>query len=235
MVVSPHLDDGVLSLGASIHAATSRGAAVDVLTVLAGDPASGTAADHSNRRAGFSTAGEAARLRREEDRRACEGVGARPVWLDLSDDHSDALSEDDLREGLASTMEGYDAILVPGFPLAHAQHLLISRLTLEVLEPGVRLGLYVEQPYASWAAFAKGSRPRAGAGRDAGPRALGLDVGEAPRWSRHVGRPGDWVAKHRGMTAYASQLRVLRRGPRTRILAYEALHRGEAVLWLTLS
>ncbi len=235
VVISPHLDDAVFSLGASIHGAASRRAVVDVLTVLAGDPASMTAADDSNRRAGFATAGEAARLRREEDRRACEAVGARPVWLDLSDDANEPSSDVELRERLAQALDGYDAILLPGFPLAHAQHLLVSRLTLEVVKPGMPLGLYVEQPYASWAALARSSRPGTGAGRDEGPRTLRLAVGPAPRWSHHLGRPADWVAKTRGMTAYASQLRVLRKGPRVRILAYEALHRGEGVMWLTLT
>src|SRR3712207_8859213 len=82
-VVSPHLDDAVLSLGASMHAAARRGARVEAVTVLAGDPASTTPADDSNRRAGFATAGEAARLRREEDRRACTAVRATPTWLTL--------------------------------------------------------------------------------------------------------------------------------------------------------
>ncbi|MDP9436492.1 MAG: PIG-L family deacetylase, partial [Actinomycetota bacterium] len=37
-VVSPHLDDAVFSLGASIRGAVRRGTRVEVLTVLAGLP-----------------------------------------------------------------------------------------------------------------------------------------------------------------------------------------------------
>jgi len=40
VVVSPHLDDGALSLGASMASWARRGAAVELLTALACDPAS---------------------------------------------------------------------------------------------------------------------------------------------------------------------------------------------------
>jgi LmbE family N-acetylglucosaminyl deacetylase len=236
VVVSPHLDDAVLSLGASMRAAARRGAHVDALTVLAGDPESSTPADDSNRRAGFATAGEAARLRREEDRLACRLVDSHPVWLTISDDRNEEPPPDaELRDRLAEALKGYDAVLLPGFPLAHADHLRIARLALDVIAPGTPLGLYVEQPYASWALLARNTRSLGGPPRDEGPRALGLDVQPAPRWSRQACRPDDWLAKLRAMAAYASQMRILRRGPRARILAYEALHRGEAVLWLRLA
>jgi LmbE family N-acetylglucosaminyl deacetylase len=38
VVVSPHLDDGVLSLGASIASWSRSGATVELLTVLGCDP-----------------------------------------------------------------------------------------------------------------------------------------------------------------------------------------------------
>lgn len=233
-VVSPHLDDAVFSLGASIRAAARRGVAVDVVTVLAGDPASEAAADESNARAGFSTAGEAARLRREEDARACAHVRARPLWLDLSDDRAAPVGDDKLHDALQEALEGYDAVLVPGFPLAHPDHVRVACAALDVLGDGRVVGLYVEQPYASWARLARSGRADRGPTPETSPGLLGLHVDGPPRWRRHRGRPGEWVAKAKGMSAYASQLRVLRRAPRTRMLVYEALHGGEAVLWVTL-
>src|SRR5213080_853986 len=89
VVVSPHLDDAVLSLGAALARAARRGGAVTVLTVLAGDPASETPAGEWDSQAGFATAGEAARARREEDRRACALLGVEPVWLPFSDHQYD--------------------------------------------------------------------------------------------------------------------------------------------------
>src|SRR5512144_2582409 len=69
VVVSPHLDDGVLSLGASIARWSRAGAAVELLTVLGCDPASAAQAGGWDRRGGFATEGESALARREEDRR----------------------------------------------------------------------------------------------------------------------------------------------------------------------
>lgn len=236
VVVSPHLDDAVLSLGASIRAATRRGARVDVLTVLAGDPASTTPTDESGRRAGFATVGEAARLRRVEDREACRIVGAHPHWLALSDVKGAKPSSEDLRAHLRRELAGYHAVLLPGAPLRHADHRLVARAALDVLEPGAVVGLYREQPYASWATFARKGRPgRVGLSLGASADTLGLAVDGQPTWRRHAGTPADWLAKTRSMGAYVSQLRVLRRAPRARILAHEALHRGEAVCWMTLA
>ena len=242
LVVSPHLDDAVLSLGASIRNATRRGVHVDVLTVLAGDPASGAPSDESGRRAGFETVGEAARLRRDEDRAACESVGAEPRWLPLSDVAGAKPDLDVVAEELRAPLRGYDAVLLPGSPLAHADHRLISRAALAVLGPATVVGLYLEQPYASWEALARrrrGSPGKEGRSAKAVPRVtmdtLDLSVDGPPTWRRHAGRPADWPAKTRGMGAYVSQLRVLRRAPRTRILLYEAVHRGEAVCWMRLA
>ena len=229
--MSPHLDDAVFSVGASIRHATRHGVNVDVVTVLAGDPDSTRAADRYSLRAGFSTMGEAASRRREEDRQACELLGATAFWLPLSDD-GDVRDPAAVRQALAASVDDYDAILLPGFPLAHADHRLVSTLALEVLPRDRAVGLYVEQPYASWHALARSTRP--GTARTDCPAALGLDTPSALRWQRHVGAPADWVAKGRAMSAYVSQLAVLRRGPRIRIVGYEALRGGEAVLWLTV-
>src|SRR5262249_8239648 len=84
VVVSPHLDDAVLSLGAAI-ACTARGRSVEVLHVFGGDPESDAPAGGWDRRGGFRTEGEATRARREEDRRACAVLGASPAWLSFGD------------------------------------------------------------------------------------------------------------------------------------------------------
>src|SRR4051794_10688512 len=197
VVASPHLDDAALSLGASIRAATRRGARVEVLTVLAGDPASATPADDSNRRAGFATAGEAARARREEDRRACLAVGAAPVWLTLNDDRNDPEPTDgEIRDAVRGALAGADAVLLPAFPLAHPHHRRVAALALDVVAPGTPLGLYVEQPYASWQALA---RRRRGWSRPRVAPELGLEVPASAAWRREPCRPGDWLAKWRGM------------------------------------
>ncbi|KAB0640285.1 PIG-L family deacetylase, partial [Burkholderia territorii] len=85
LVVSPHLDDAVFSCGQLL--AQSPGSVV--VTVFAGIPAHGTAAPPWDRRAGFRTADEAMRTRRDEDRRALGTLGAHAVWLDFLDDQYD--------------------------------------------------------------------------------------------------------------------------------------------------
>jgi len=82
-VLSPHLDDGVFSLGAAIARATRAVARVRVATLFAGDPGWERPAGDWDARTGFRTAGEAVAARRAEDERACALVGARPVWTPL--------------------------------------------------------------------------------------------------------------------------------------------------------
>lgn len=235
-VVSPHFDDAVLSLGASIRAARRRGAQVDAVTVLSGDTESAAAADESIRRAGFASAGEASRARRAEDHVACRLVGADPIWLPFADnDNEPPPSDEEIRSELRQRLEGYDAVLLPGCPLHHPDHRSISRLTLEALGPGRRIGLYVEQPYAAWRALSRSGRSSRELQCAQSLQQLRLEVEPAGRWLRGPGGPADWLVKQKAIGLYRSQVRVLRKFPRTRIFVDEARHGGEAVLWCTLT
>jgi LmbE family N-acetylglucosaminyl deacetylase len=233
-VVSPHLDDAVLSVGASMRAAARRGANVTVVTVRAGNPASQTPADASNRAMGFATAGAAAVARRGEDVRACTVLGVQPLWLDFPDDRNEqAPPSGELDRALHQELARYDVVLTPGFPLLHPDHLAVTRTVLENLGPGRPLGLYVEQPYATWNVVARSRTPRRT--RGAAPATLGLRVSPAPRWHGSGVRPDDWLAKLRAVGAYSSQLRVLRRLPRLRIFVYEVVRGGESIMWCKLA
>ena len=207
VVVSPHLDDGVLSLGASIASWSRAGAAVDLLTVLACDPDSERARGGWDRRGGFATEGESARGRREEDRRACAVLGARPVWLPFgSVDYERHGTDEDVRR--------------PSRPPSTARAWCSSRASRSAIRTtnGSRASsrpcwtddaprLYAEQPYT---------------------RRTGVDP-EVPPWvSENFGArtfapvaagPRDRAAKWRAIRCYRSQLpllgmhRSLRRGP----------------------
>lgn len=233
-IVSPHLDDAVLSLGASMRAASRRGVRVDVLTVLSGNPASTTPSDRHNREAGFATAGQASRARRLEDQLACETLGAHALWLPFADDANEARPADDgIAAALADQLKAYDAVLLPGFPLRHRDHRRISRLALQTLEAGTVVGLYVEQPYASWHVLSRKSVGRS-TPAVASLDDIGLHLTSDERWQRTLCTPADWAAKVRAAGAYHSQMAVLRKAPRARILAYELLRGGERVLWCSL-
>lgn len=167
MVVSPHLDDAALSLGAAISRAARAGARVTVLTVLAGDPGSNEPAGDWDRSSGFATAGEAARTRREEDALACERLGARPVWLPYRDDQYERGGTDDEIRARVREAAVTGLVLLPGFPLEHPDHRWLHDLLANAF-PG-RTGFYAEQPYAafdgrrppgSWACLGAGLRDR---------------------------------------------------------------------------
>lgn len=218
VVVSPHLDDGVFSLGAAISCATRKGADVTVLTVLAGDPSSTTPAGAWDARAGFATAGEAARSRRLEDEQACELIRARPVWLPFSDhQYSRGGSEAEVRAAVVETVGGAQ-VLLPGFPLLHEDHAWLRRV-LRGAFPVDRVAVYTEQPYAAvWT-----ERP----GVDGVGDREGVPASAA--WRRvRAGLP-DQVRKLKACRAYRSQLPLIGEGVVAAILRYELRVGGEAL------
>jgi LmbE family N-acetylglucosaminyl deacetylase len=208
VAVSVHLDDAVFSVGAALARAARRGADVSVLTVLANDPADGSAAGEWDAQAGFTTASEAALGRREEDRRACELVGATPVWLPFGDKtYGLGASHEQVADAVLEQLTGADVVLLPGFPVMHEDH----RLVVEILGDRVdapRVGRFVEQPYAAlWTSGPEGEW-----------RALAASV-------------RDQGAKLRASRAYSSQLPLLGDHVVRRTARYEILRGGEAVSW----
>jgi LmbE family N-acetylglucosaminyl deacetylase len=203
VVVSPHSDDGVLSLGASMARWARAGREVELLTVLALDPDSPTPTEGWDARAGFATEGEAARARRGEDAAACDVLGATPRWLPFGSVDFDRHGDDEaVWTAVRDAVDGAGLVLVPGAPLTHPDHAWLGRLLGERL-PAAVLGVYAEQPYT----FRDGSTPFA-------PAELAVR---------------DRVAKWRAIRAYRSQLpllamrRALRRGPLRLALADERI------------
>ena len=185
VVVSPHLDDGVLSLGASIASCKRAGATVELLTVFACDPDSGSPAGGWDRRGGFSTEGESARARREEDRLACAAIGAAPVWLPFgSVDYERHGDEADVRRAVREAVDGAALALLPGFPLSHPDHAWLAQ-TLAGEPLAGQVGGYAEQPYTH----------RAG--------------GAPTAFERVPTRFPDRLAKWRAIRRYRSQLPLL--------------------------
>ena len=207
-VLSPHLDDAILSLGAAI--ARARGD-VRVVTVFAGDPDSMLKAGDWDSRAGFRTVGEAAGARREEDALACADVGARPVWLPFVDHQYPPDDDDAVWAALADALDGAETVLVPAFPLIHPDHGRLLDLVERNGLPGRRLGRYVEQPYA----------------------AAWTDRSPGDGWSPLAAGLRQRLAKLRACRRYATQLPLLRhRGPVLRkVIAYEAARGGECASW----
>lgn len=199
-VVSPHLDDGVLSLGASIAGWTRAGAVVQLLTVFACDPASTTPTGGWDRRGGFATEGESARARREEDRRACAELGATAVWLPFgSVDYERHGDEEDVRRAVAGAVAGNGVVYVPGSPLTHPDHeWLVRTLAAGMLGGASQLALYAEQPYTR----RSGREPSV-------PVWIAEMLGAARRFESAPTSVRDRLAKWRAIRRYRSQLPLL--------------------------
>jgi LmbE family N-acetylglucosaminyl deacetylase len=191
VVLSPHLDDAVLSVGALLAGRARAGSHVTVVTVLAGDPSSEEPANDWDRRAGFPTTGAAARARRDEDRRACSRIGAEPAWLTHAFRGDEPPDAEAAWRDVAAAASGADAVVVPGFPLEHPEHAWLHGLVRSHDSTGLPISLYAEQPYVRWS----GAPP---------PPAF-APVRPALR---------DRVAKARAVACYASQLELLGRGGR---------------------
>lgn len=247
VVLSPHLDDAALSLGATIASLARAGQEVVVLTVLAGDPGSVDPPGVWDRRCGFASAGEAARLRRLEDRAACDVLGATPVWLPYGDEQQRARggTDGEIWTQLLPHLDPAAAVLVPGHPLTHRDHAWLTRLVVGRF-PADRTLLYAEQPYAANEAIGRGYsiRPvarstRLGAAtrlrrrpfRPSTPDEIGACVPLPVEWRAVCPRSADRRAKDEAIRAYASQFGVGRLGRLLlkRIRAYELVTGGEHV------
>jgi LmbE family N-acetylglucosaminyl deacetylase len=183
VVVSPHLDDAVLSLGATLGYAARHGADVTVVTVLAGDPAAATPAGRWDAKGGFRTAGEAAAARRREDVRACSRLRVTPTWLPLQDGDYGQLSAETISRELLPHLDWNALTLIPGYPLAHDDHKVVAEVVRGQCPQPDRLLSYVEQPYALW----QEERP-------------GSD------WQRAPATVRDRLQKLRACRSYSSQL-----------------------------
>jgi LmbE family N-acetylglucosaminyl deacetylase len=219
VVISPHLDDAIFSLGAAASRAARSGARITVLTVLAGDPRSSTAAGEWDRRAGFRTAGEASRVRREEDARACELIGARPLWLPFADEQYERGGSDEEIQAAVAAAAGTARVLLPGFPLTNDDHRWLSRVLDGVFE-SERVAVYAEQPYSALCS------DRPGEGSSPEPDRMPPPAS----WRRLGATLADQRRKLAACRAYATQLPLL--GPIVGpIFRYEMRVGGETAAW----
>ncbi len=209
VVVSPHLDDAVFSLGATIARASRSGVRIDVLTVFACDPDSEAPANGWDARGGFATEGEAATARRDEDREACRLVGAEPHWLPFrGGGYTPEKDADAVFAAVARKVSGADTVLVPGFPLRNDDHAWLARLFDERPPSPARFGRYVEQPYAY---TVRKEQPLSGS-----------------EWEKSRVTLADRFRKRRAVREYASQLPLLSLGPRKLNLL---VLQSEAISW----
>lgn len=149
LVVSPHLDDAVFSLGATIHNMVASGLAVDLVTVFAGNPERSGPPSHWDGARNVATAVEATAQRRDEDRTAAAVVGATPHWLPFDDQaYLAARDPEVVLAALQPYLDGAEAVFLAGWPLSHPDHEWCSQLVLERYVGDAPLIFYAEWPYS---------------------------------------------------------------------------------------
>jgi LmbE family N-acetylglucosaminyl deacetylase len=220
-IVSPHLDDAILSVGGIISELTAT-ARVDIITVLAYDPSRTGAPTSWDAAAGFKSASDACAARRREDSAACQVVGARPIWLPFTGPlpRAGSSGHSDLREAVQASLAPYVAVLIPAFPLYHPDHEAIARLVEDTLSGDTQLGTYAEEPYR-----ASPNRLRR--------RKLRLPdrtlLGRRLHWYRSPLGPTSRRAKAEAASQYESQVGPVGLGGMWRQRLFERLARGELI------
>ncbi|MFG1675334.1 PIG-L family deacetylase [Micromonospora sp. NPDC049282] len=211
LVVSPHLDDAMLSTTGLL---TRLGRPTVVATVFAGSPDQARSVSDWDRYCGFDDASGAARVRAEEDRIACAVLGATALHLTGVDGAygGGGGGLDELRAVLAGLPDGTTVLLPAGIG-GHQDHVRVRNDGLRWLTGRTRVGvqLYADLPYAAalWHWGAEGSERVLG-DRHALRTIAMLDDPPAEavlRWVRLSG--AEWAVKRRAVWAYASQLAPL--------------------------
>ncbi len=148
VVVSPHLDDAIMSIGGLIIRMARAGQLVRILTVFAGLPTLAGPPSPWDAQRGLIHAADAFAARAAEDVGAAARLGADGLRLPFLDGGYGAARDPDV---IWAAMEPHVAdahlVLVPGVPLAHADHRFVTELTAARLHDPARLGFYAEQPY----------------------------------------------------------------------------------------
>jgi len=196
-VVSPHLDDGVLSCGQRL--AASPGSIV--LTVFAGSPPTDQPITEWDRASGFEPGTDPMAARREEDRRALAVLGAEPIWLGFLDaQYGDPPSI----ESVASQIEAVvaqadcDRVFIP-LGLFHSDHELTHLACLRVAG---------DHPQTEWVAYAEATYrtiPGLVDERLGQLRASGIEAIHSCRTLA----PACLAQKRTAVACYESQLRAL--------------------------
>lgn len=146
VVLSPHLDDAVLSCWRLL----TQPSEVTVINVFAGIP-SLSAPAWWDRYTGATDSAERVRERLEEDRRALALAGRTPLNLDLLDEqYRDGEQPlDPPTRQIAAAIASGDQIYAPAAFAGHPDHLLARAAALELRAEGHSVSLYADLPHAT--------------------------------------------------------------------------------------
>lgn len=187
-IISPHLDDAVLSLGQ--HMATKP---MHVVTVCAGHPADGILSAYDEG-CGFASSHDAMTARRAEDTEACGTLRARAWHLDFLDaQYGPDIDETAMTAALRVHLSHSWHTFAP-LGIAHPDHELVARCARAACPEGGELLLYEELPArVTWPELAHHALEQV--------RAEGFTIDALP----FPLLQGDRSAKERAIGCYRSQ------------------------------
>lgn len=211
VVLSPHLDDAVLSCW---HVLGGPGE-VTVINVFAGFPPAGSEASWWDRLTGATDSTVRMAERHAEDRAACAISGRTATYLEFLDNQYDpsGQSVDDIASALRAVIDPEAVVYAPAALGDHADHEQVRAAALELASTGQRVWLYADHPHAvrdGWPAWVSGAEPKG-------------DDAIAMHWDRCLGGSGvtqlrppihrlDEEEQHRKLqaaSAYRSQIAAL--------------------------
>jgi LmbE family N-acetylglucosaminyl deacetylase len=211
VILSPHLDDAVLSCWRVL----SQPGEVIVINVFAGVPTSTGAPAWWDRVTGARDSAERVRDRVDEDRTALALAGRTPVNLDFLDEQYR-----DAEQSLAPVIAEIEGRLMPGAhvfaPAAfgrHADHALVRAAALRLRSKGFAVSLYADLPHAllhGWPAWVTGSdhAPSFGVAEALWERTIAQTGVPSAAMSREVHKldPHSRARKFEAVNAYVTQL-----------------------------
>jgi LmbE family N-acetylglucosaminyl deacetylase len=206
VVLSPHFDDAVMSLGATINSLRRRGVKVVMLTAFGGDPNRNDLTSYWDAKRGAATKAHAQAMRRDEDNAATAVLTIESVPLQFDDFSYVARRDpDEIWEAMRPHLADADVVLTPGWPLVHPDHRYLSTLVVQRTCPGQVL-FYQELPY--------GAQPlqvikRSLRGRRA--PTLAHAIGSDLTWRRTLTNADDFAAKRAAVACYEGELQMLGR------------------------
>lgn len=146
LIVSPHLDDAVLSVGQLMAGRP----AMTVATVFSGIPRDCDMLTTYDRDCGFGSAAQAVSARRDEDRNALRHLDAHAAWLDFPDHQYDQPANE------AAIVDALDAVvddvaptlLIGPLGLIHEDHYAARRAFQRLATTsGIEAWIYEDLPY----------------------------------------------------------------------------------------
>jgi LmbE family N-acetylglucosaminyl deacetylase len=163
VILSPHLDDAVLSCW---HLLCGPGE-VEVINVFAGTPEPGSGSSWWDRASGATDSAQRMQERRAEDAEAFAIAGRKAVHLDFLDEQYDPVdqSEETILSALRSMIAPDAVVYVPAALGEHGDHERVRSAGLRLAASGQPVRLYADHPHAvrrGWPAWIDGAESEAG-------------------------------------------------------------------------